>query len=90
MRDDVIVSFVGDRLPMGPPALMMSPQGEEPGRIPDDEVARRDAKYGFSSTSLEVDRADINDVQVDPNADRWRQAGKGFAVDLKEVLMTLA
>lgn len=80
----------GDRLPLGPPALMMSPQAQAPGRIPDDVVARRDGKYGVSSSSLKSDRAVIGEMKVDPQADRWRRTGKGFAVDLKEVLMTLA
>jgi hypothetical protein len=80
----------GDTLPLGPPALMMSPQAQEPGRIPDASVAQRDARYDISSASRKQSRADIRGVgAVDPNADRWRHTGKGWAVELVDVLMAL-
>lgn len=79
----------GDVLPMGMPALMMSPQAEEPGRIPNDSVDKRDAMYGISSSSRKHNRADIPRMTLDPNSDRWRATGKGFEVDLKEVVMSM-
>lgn len=74
---------------MGMPALMMSPQAEEPGRIPNDSVDKRDAMYGISSSSRKHNRADIPRMTLDPNSDRWRATGKGFEVDLKEVVMSM-
>jgi len=80
----------GDALPLGAPALMMSPQEQEPGRVPDASVAKRDAKYGISSSSRKQSRADIPGVErVDPDADRWKHTGKGWAVELVDVLMAL-
>lgn len=80
----------GDALPMGAPALMMSPQEQEPGRIPDASVAKRDEVYKINSPSLKGSRKDIRGLEkVDPNADRWRQTGKGWNVELVDVLMSL-
>lgn len=80
----------GDVLPMGPPSLMMSPQKEDPGRIPDPSIQKRDAYYGISTPNMSKSRADIKDPEsLDPNADRWRQTGKGWHVKLVDVLMAL-
>jgi len=81
----------GDRLPLGPPALMMSPQQVEPGRIPDELVKQRDAKYDIST----VHRAEKRESSIkgphpsDPLADRWMTTGTGWAVDLKQVPISL-
>ena len=78
----------GDKLPLGAPALMMSPQQEEPGRIPEEMVRQRDAKYDLSSSGRVENRANIVGPSVlNPLADRWRTTGKGWAVDFKEVPM---
>lgn len=69
---------------------MMSPQEQEPGRIPDASVAKRDEVYKINSQSLKESRKDIRGLgKVDPNADRWRQTGKGWNVELVDVLMSL-
>lgn len=78
----------GDKLPLGAPALMMSPQQEEPGRIPKEMVRQRDAKYDLSSSGRVENRANIvGPLALNPLADRWRTTGKGWAVDFKEVAM---
>ncbi|CAM6034407.1 unnamed protein product [Sphagnum compactum] len=76
----------GDRLPLGPPALMMSPQEHPLGQIPEEMIKKRDAKYGLSTSELKASRADIEGPTVlHPLADYWKHTGKGWAVDLKEV-----
>lgn len=81
----------GDRLPLGPPALMMSPQQAEPGNIPHDMVKTRDAKYDISTDT----RASKREYSIEapetfrPLSDRWMTTGKGWAIDLKEVPMAL-
>lgn len=83
--------FAGDRLPLGPPALMMSPQQVEPGCIPYELVRQRDAKYDIST----VHRAEKRESSIkgphsfDPLADRWMTTGTGWAVDLKQVPISL-
>lgn len=80
----------GDRLPLGPPALMMSPQPVEPGRIPDEMVKKRDAKYDISTSHRAEKRENIESPKpFHPLADRWMTTGKGWAVDLKEVPLSL-
>lgn len=86
-----MLTQTGDRLPLGPPALMMSPQQEQPGQIPDEMVRKRDAKYDISTPRRGEDR--VEDIEgpatLDPCSDLWRTTGKGWAVDLKEVPMSL-
>ncbi|KAG0559744.1 hypothetical protein M758_10G121600 [Ceratodon purpureus] len=81
----------GDRLPLGPPALMMSPQQVEPGRIPDEMVKTRDAKYDISTSNRAVKRETSIEgpASFHPLSDRWMTTGKGWAVDLKEVPIAL-
>lgn len=75
---------------MGPPALMMSPQAEEPGQIPGEMVKKRDAKYDLSTAGRAENRWDLEGPEsLNPLSDRWRTTGKGWAVDLKEVDMSL-
>jgi hypothetical protein len=74
----------GDRLPMGAPALMVSPQADPPAVVRPDLVRKRDDKYGFSTAELQAAR---EDVQAPPDehpglADYWLRHGKGFAVDV--------
>jgi hypothetical protein len=74
----------GDRLPMGVPALMVSPQADPAAVVRPDLVRKRDDKYGFSTAELQAARAD---VQAPPDehpglADYWLRHGKGLVVDV--------
>ncbi|KAG0488991.1 hypothetical protein HPP92_007802 [Vanilla planifolia] len=73
----------GDRLPMGAPALMMSPQGASAGKVRMELVKKRDERLGISSEELKESRVEISEPEwIHPNADYWKQHGKGFAVDV--------
>ncbi|RCV27186.1 hypothetical protein SEVIR_5G307300v4 [Setaria viridis] len=75
----------GDALPLGAPALMMSPQAEDPGRARADLVRGRDERYGVDTSAggLKAARVEMDEPEwINPNADYWRQHGKGFAVDV--------
>lgn len=79
-----MLNFVGDKLPMGPPALMMSPQAESLGIVKLDLVKKRDDKYNISTEAMKGARVDIPEPQyVNPQADYWKRSGKGFAVDVE-------
>jgi hypothetical protein len=74
----------GDRLPLGAPALMVSPQAERIATVLPDLVRKRDQKYGFSTEELKAARADV-EVPADPRpgqADYWVRHHKGFALDV--------
>lgn len=79
----------GDRLPLGAPALMMSPQGVNAGKVHPSLVKSRDDKYGVSSEEMKMSRLELEepDQRINPNADYWKQHGKGFAVDVVECEM---
>ncbi|TVU01581.1 hypothetical protein EJB05_52953, partial [Eragrostis curvula] len=75
----------GDALPLGAPALMVSPQAAEPGRARADLVARRDerCRVDSSASGLKAARVEMEEPEwINPNADYWRLHGKGFAVDV--------
>ncbi|KAF7037671.1 hypothetical protein CFC21_047999 [Triticum aestivum] len=75
----------GDRLPLGAPALMMSPQAVEPGRVRAELVRARDerCKVDSSARGLKAQRVEMDEPEwINPNADYWRLHGKGFAVDV--------
>ncbi|XP_057537372.1 oil body-associated protein 2A-like [Amaranthus tricolor] len=73
----------GDLLPVGEPALMMSPQGEVEGMVKAPLLQQRDQKYGISSIKLSDLRVDITGPTfINPNADYWKKHGKGFAIDV--------
>lgn len=73
----------GDRLPLGAPALMMSPQGVNAGKVRPELVKRRDDRLGISSEDLKEARLEMGEPEwIHPNADYWKQHGKGFAVDV--------
>ncbi|XP_057470607.1 oil body-associated protein 2B-like isoform X2 [Actinidia eriantha] len=78
----------GDRLPLGPPALMFSPQ---PGMVRPDLVEKRDKKYDISTHALKTSRVEIPEPEwINPWADYWKQhgeAGKGFAVEVQPAEM---
>ncbi|KAI9127098.1 hypothetical protein K1719_001657 [Acacia pycnantha] len=78
----------GDKLPMGAPALMMSPQPVIPGIVRPDLLRERDVKYGISHESLQSSRMEIEEPEmISPIADYWKQHGKGFAIDFEETEM---
>ncbi|KAK7303026.1 hypothetical protein RJT34_13925 [Clitoria ternatea] len=80
----------GDRLPMGAPALMMSPQAVKGGLVRPELVVERDAKYNICSESLKSSRLEIPEPEmINPMADYWKQHGKGFAIDIEETPMKL-
>ncbi|XP_021749381.1 oil body-associated protein 2A-like [Chenopodium quinoa] len=76
----------GDKLPLGAPALMMSPQPES--TICAEMVKKRDEKYQISSDNLISSRANIAPPEnLNSYADHWKQSGKGFAIDIQEMEM---
>ncbi|KAL6567338.1 Oil body-associated protein 2A [Orobanche gracilis] len=79
----------GDRVPLGPPALMVSPQGVNLGMITPELIQKRDEKYEISSGELAIKRMDIAVPEtISPiYADYWMRTGKGFAVDVEQTEM---
>ncbi|KAL9232209.1 hypothetical protein vseg_007345 [Gypsophila vaccaria] len=76
----------GDKLPLGAPALMVSPQSE--ATVSSDLVKKRDDKYNISSSSLTSSREDIKPSELLISyADYWKHSGKGFAIDIRQVEM---
>ncbi|CAI9292873.1 unnamed protein product [Lactuca saligna] len=79
----------GDRLPLGAPALMMSPQVVNMGVVQPELVLVRDNKYKIKTDELRKARADIP-VSKPGNArasDFWMQNGKGYAIDIEPTEM---
>ncbi|XP_052183629.1 oil body-associated protein 2A [Diospyros lotus] len=75
----------GDRLPLGPPVLMMSPQT---GMVRPDLVERRDLKYNISTEALRNARLDIDGPErINQLADYWKHHGKGFAIHVEPTEM---
>ncbi|XVE88280.1 hypothetical protein DITRI_Ditri19aG0057000 [Diplodiscus trichospermus] len=80
----------GDRLPLGAPVLMMSPQGVNLGKIDPELVKQRDDKYNISTEAIKESRVEIEEPEwINPQADYWKQHGKGFAVDIEQTEMKL-
>ncbi|KAL7142559.1 hypothetical protein ABFS83_08G131300 [Erythranthe nasuta] len=78
----------GDKLPMGAPALMMSPQAVDIGVVRPELVARRNEKYSISSEGLKKSRIEIAEPEwINPQADYWKQHGKGFVVGVESTEM---
>ncbi|KAL0352924.1 UNVERIFIED_CONTAM: Oil body-associated protein 2A [Sesamum angustifolium] len=80
----------GDKLPMGPPALMMSPQELDLGIVKLDLVKKRDDKYNISTEALKTARAELavpEAERINPQADYWKQHGKGFAIEVESTEM---
>lgn len=78
----------GDRLPLGPPALMVSPQPVSCGIVRPELVIKRDDKYNISSDALKSARLEIAEPEwINPQADYWKQHGKGFAVGVETAEM---
>ncbi|CAI0475624.1 unnamed protein product [Linum tenue] len=80
----------GDRLPIGAPALMVSPQGVNMG-VPSPELVRtRDLKYNILTEAIRDSRVEIAEPEwLNPMADYWKQHGKGFKIDVEPVDMKL-
>ncbi|KAA8515031.1 hypothetical protein F0562_018182 [Nyssa sinensis] len=80
----------GDRLPVGAPALMMSPQGVNLGMVKPEVVRKRDDKYNISTDALKNARVEIPEPEwINPQADYWKQHGKCFAIDFEPTEMKL-
>ncbi|XP_076923016.1 oil body-associated protein 2A-like [Bidens hawaiensis] len=84
-------NLIGDRLPLGAPALMMSPQIVNMGVIKPELVHVRDNKFKISTEELKKSRANIP-VSNPGNArvaDYWMHIGKGFAIDIEQSEMKM-
>ncbi|XP_059666615.1 oil body-associated protein 2C-like [Cornus florida] len=80
----------GDRLPVGEPALMMSPQAVNLGMVTPEIVQRRDNKYNISTNALKNSRMEIAEPEwINPLADYWKQHQKGFAICVETTEMKL-
>ena len=78
----------GDRLPIGAPALMVSPQGVPRGHVRPDLVKNRDSKCRLSSDELKESRMEIEEPDwMDPCADFWKQHDKGLVLDVVKMDM---
>ncbi|KAM0064692.1 putative Oil body-associated protein [Helianthus debilis subsp. tardiflorus] len=75
----------GDKLPIGPPSLMMSPQSEGVvGVVKPELVKKRDDNYKLSKDDLVKSRVEIAEPEwINPTADYWRQHQKCFEVDIE-------
>nr|GEV86148.1 oil body-associated protein 2C-like [Tanacetum cinerariifolium] len=73
--------LIGDKLPLGPPPLMMSPQAEGEGVVKSDLVKKRDANYNISMDDMMRSRIEIPEPEwINPTADYWRQHNKCFEI----------
>lgn len=80
----------GDRLPLGAPALMMSPQAVNLGMVKPELVQKRDNKYHILTTAIQQSRVEIEEPEwLNPQADYWKQHGKCFAIDIEPTEMKL-
>ncbi|KAF5472354.1 hypothetical protein F2P56_009077 [Juglans regia] len=80
----------GDKLPLGAPALMMSPQPVNLGQVSPELLHARDRKYNISTEALRASRVEFPEPEwINPQADYWKQHGKGFAIDIKLTDMIL-
>ncbi|THF98562.1 hypothetical protein TEA_020105 [Camellia sinensis var. sinensis] len=78
----------GDRLPLGPPSLMMSPQPVNLGKVRPHLVEKRDYKYKISIDDLKMSRVEIEEPEwINPQADNWKQHGKGFVILVEPIEM---
>ncbi|KAL3739791.1 hypothetical protein ACJRO7_021111 [Eucalyptus globulus] len=73
----------GDKLPIGAPVLMTSPQSSGWGLLKPDVVMKRDDRCGVRADQLKATREDIKEPERHhPRADHWTRNGMGFAVDV--------
>ncbi|XP_052202864.1 oil body-associated protein 2B-like [Diospyros lotus] len=67
---------IGDRLPLGPPALMVSPQAVNVGLVRQELVAKRSIKYNDLTDDLKASRLEIAEPEwINPQADYWNSTG---------------
>nr|GMD10790.1 oil body-associated protein 2C-like [Ipomoea batatas] len=86
--DESHCRLIGDKLPIGLPSLMMSPQAVNPGIVKPELVQKRDKKYNISTNSLKESRVEIAEPEwINPQADYWKQHAKGFIVDVEQTEM---
>ncbi|KAA0052591.1 hypothetical protein IC582_017795 [Cucumis melo] len=81
----------GDKLPMGAPALMMSPQATGVGMVREELLQKRDEYYNICTHAIKGSRVEIEEPEwINPQADYWKQHdGKGFAIDIVPTDMKL-
>ncbi|XP_050234600.1 oil body-associated protein 2A [Mercurialis annua] len=80
----------GDRLPLGVPVLMMSPQAVNLGMVSPTLIEKRDYKYNILTDAIKQSRLEIPEPEwINPQADYWKQHGKGFAIDAESTQMKL-
>ncbi|KAM3700650.1 hypothetical protein ACB098_05G112600 [Castanea mollissima] len=71
-------------LPLGAPALMMSPHAVNLGQVSPQQ-------YNISTEALRASRVEIAGPEwINLQADFWKQHGKGFAIDIKSTDMKLS
>lgn len=77
----------GDKIPLGLPALMMSPQDHPLRQIPHQEILRRDKESNINTESLFQSRTYIEPppAGVDAMADFWKKENSGWDLELKKV-----
>ncbi|WCJ27282.1 hypothetical protein M5689_009040 [Euphorbia peplus] len=75
----------GDKLPLGPPALMVSPQSVASAKVSANLVTLRDMKYNIKTDEIMKSRDGIEEPpKLNPQADYWKQQGKGFVIELEQ------
>ncbi|CAI6010261.1 unnamed protein product [Closterium sp. NIES-65] len=80
----------GDPLPLGPPALMLSPQDHPLGRVSRALVEQRDAALWIETGEKREQRAALVDKEwaatgKDRAADWWMESGKGWVTEMRAV-----
>ncbi|CAI5475357.1 unnamed protein product [Closterium sp. Yama58-4] len=78
----------GDPLPLGPPALMLSPQDHPLGRVSRALVEQRDASLGIETGEKREQRGALVDKEwattvKDRTADWWMESGKGWVTEMR-------
>ncbi|XP_024992977.1 oil body-associated protein 2A-like [Cynara cardunculus var. scolymus] len=78
----------GDKLPIGPPSLMMSPQSMDLGVVKSELVKKRDDKYNISTDAIRGSRSGITGPErLNTMADYWRDHKKCLAIEVKSAEM---
>uniref|UniRef100_A0A7N0RFQ1 Uncharacterized protein n=1 Tax=Kalanchoe fedtschenkoi TaxID=63787 RepID=A0A7N0RFQ1_KALFE len=78
----------GDVLPLGVPSLMISAQAVDVAQVDQEKIMRRDDKYNMSIDALKQGRVEMAEPEwINPNADHWKQAGKGFVLEIEPTEM---
>ncbi|XP_076924691.1 oil body-associated protein 2A-like [Bidens hawaiensis] len=78
----------GDKLPIGPPSLMMSPQNDIQCMVKPELVKKRDDKYNISTAAMRGSRTDImGPGRLNGMADYWREHKKCLEVNVESAEM---